>query len=256
MNIIEMHYDFRQKLNKADSQMFRNLRSPEIDWYLNEAQLLFIRGIMDPRQRYMLEISPRGIDDLNTIIKRSDEVTPLSHEQDTDRYYFVIDDEISDYLYFIAGECRIHREDCNGSSRIARVFEKRHVDTHERDEFYRSSYEWCQVNMQIEVNTFEVSGQNVDKKVMVLFTDGDRLTEGSFVIDGVYIDYLKKPIPMFFGGYDSLDGNYTVASPTQNCELPDHVHTDVVDLAVLLASGSLQSPDYQLKMQKIQMINN
>lgn len=256
MNVVEMHYDFRQKLNKADSQIYRNLRAPEVDWYLNEAQLLFIRFIMDPKQRYVLESSPRGIDDLNTVIKRSVRISALAHETDTDRYQFVIDTEIPDYMYFISGECEISRDGCNGSPRMARIFEKRHIDTHERDEFYRSSYEWCQVNMQIEVNTVQEQGQGVDRRMMVLFTDGDRLNEGSFQIDGVYIDYLRRPKAIYSGGYATLDGNHSATDTSEDCELPEHVHTDIVDLAVLLASGSLQSPDYQLKMQKVQMINN
>ena len=38
MNISEMHYDFKKKLNKVDSEQNRNLLVPEIDWALNEAQ--------------------------------------------------------------------------------------------------------------------------------------------------------------------------------------------------------------------------
>jgi hypothetical protein len=38
MTAREMHYDFKQKLNKIDSQKHRNLKVPEIDWKLNEAQ--------------------------------------------------------------------------------------------------------------------------------------------------------------------------------------------------------------------------
>ena len=37
MNIREMHYDFKKKFNKIDSQKNRNLLVPEIDWSLNEA---------------------------------------------------------------------------------------------------------------------------------------------------------------------------------------------------------------------------
>ena len=51
MTISEMHYDFKKKLNKVDSEQNRNLLVPEIDWALNEAQELFIKMIVEPRQR-------------------------------------------------------------------------------------------------------------------------------------------------------------------------------------------------------------
>jgi len=37
MTTKEMHYDFKQKFNKIDSQKNKGLLVPEIDWLLNEA---------------------------------------------------------------------------------------------------------------------------------------------------------------------------------------------------------------------------
>jgi|GEM_PF-6135448 len=39
----------------------------------------------------------------------------------------------------------------------------------------------------------------------------------------------------------------------QDCELPEHTHREIVDIAVLLVSGELQLPDYQIKFNKINM---
>ena len=65
-----MHYDFKTKLNKIDSQQYRNLRIPEIDWKLNEAQELFVKMIAKPRLRNHLgfETSQRSVDDIRTIV--------------------------------------------------------------------------------------------------------------------------------------------------------------------------------------------
>ena len=43
MTIQEMHYDVKMKLNKVDSQQYRNLIIPQVDWILNEAQELFVK---------------------------------------------------------------------------------------------------------------------------------------------------------------------------------------------------------------------
>ena len=50
MSIKRMHYDLKVKLNKVDSQQYRNLLIPEIDWALNEAQNIFIKNIAEPRK--------------------------------------------------------------------------------------------------------------------------------------------------------------------------------------------------------------
>ena len=45
MTVQEMHYDFKMKLNKIDSEQYRNLRVPEIDWLLNEILQIYHRVI-------------------------------------------------------------------------------------------------------------------------------------------------------------------------------------------------------------------
>ena len=70
MVVEDMHYDFKKKLNKGDSQQYKNLQIPEIDWTLNEAAELFVKLIAQPRYRSLLglETSQRTIDDIRTII--------------------------------------------------------------------------------------------------------------------------------------------------------------------------------------------
>jgi hypothetical protein len=51
MTIKEMHYDFKRKFNKVDSQKNRNILVPEIDLYLNEAEEIFVKLIAEPRKR-------------------------------------------------------------------------------------------------------------------------------------------------------------------------------------------------------------
>ena len=70
MNAREMHYDFKQKLNKIDSQKYRDLIVPEIDWKLNEAQEVFVKVIAQPRLQSQLgfEINQRTINDIRTIV--------------------------------------------------------------------------------------------------------------------------------------------------------------------------------------------
>lgn len=77
MNIKEMHYDFKRKLNKVDSSTYRNLKIPEIDTYLNEAQELFVKIVAYPRLRsYLgLEKGQRSIDDIRSLVKNDEALT-------------------------------------------------------------------------------------------------------------------------------------------------------------------------------------
>ena len=54
LNVQEMHYDFKIKFNKLDSNDYRDFQVPEIDWLLNEAQEIFLKqryGINNTTQK-------------------------------------------------------------------------------------------------------------------------------------------------------------------------------------------------------------
>lgn len=70
MKIQDMHYDFKTRLNKLDSNQYRNLLIPEIDRKLNEAAYLFVKMIAEPRvvKGAGLEFNQRTTDDIRTIV--------------------------------------------------------------------------------------------------------------------------------------------------------------------------------------------
>ena len=75
MTVEEMHYDFKLKFNKLDSQDYQNFQVPEIDWILNEAQWVFLKqryGLTNPKQtKYQGKTIPKHI------IKTSKELKSL-----------------------------------------------------------------------------------------------------------------------------------------------------------------------------------
>ena len=79
----EMTYDFKIKANKGDSNQRRNWSQPQIDWFLNEGQELFIKRIAQPRKYdgRGFETNQRSIDDIRTIVNN-----PLSFGNVTDRF--------------------------------------------------------------------------------------------------------------------------------------------------------------------------
>ena len=95
MTVQEMHYDFKMKLNKIDSQQYRNLRIQEIDWLLNEAQELFVKKVAFPRlyQITGFETSQRNIDDIITLVIEDKEINVVND-------YVALPDE---YMFFVRG---------------------------------------------------------------------------------------------------------------------------------------------------------
>ena len=234
MTIKEMHYDFKKKLNKIDSQQYRNLRIPEIDWTLQEAEEIFKKMIVMPRKKSHLgfEVNQRTIDDIRTLVVRP--------ESDPNASIDVVNNLITlptNYWHFIKAEVETSKGTCTGIK--AKLYIKQHDDEFELSPFDKSSFEWRVVN-----------GVFYDKGIQ-LFDDK------TFINTKVHLTYVRQSKKMHNaedyrnGEYKQLDG--TKLTGSQNCELPEHTHREIVDIAVLLASEEAQNPDYQNKLQKLNM---
>ena len=68
------------------------------------------------------------------------------------------------------------------------------------------------------------------------------------------MDYLRTPRRIAFpSGVPGNTYNYPGAIPVtvdQNCELAEHTHNEIVDLAVQIAAGNVEHPGLQIKMAK------
>jgi hypothetical protein len=233
MTTADMHYSFKMKLNKIDSQQYTNLQIPQIDWLLNEAQEIFIKLVAEPRfpKSYLgFETSQRTIDDIRTIVI---EDYPLDVSQAG------IAALPLDYNYFSNATVVMTKDICVGVS--ATLFVRQHDDTFKDSPFDESSFKWRQIN-----GVFNKDG------IKLSVPDGVTITK-------LYITYIKKPAYIHnaqgFGNgtYNLPSGK--VLSGKQDCELPEYTHNEIVDIAVMLASGNLQYPDYSIKKDKVNNVN-
>lgn len=227
MTTREMHYDFKRKFNKIDSQKNRNLLVPEIDWLLNEAAELFVKKVAQPKSSTNLgfETSQRVIDDIKSIVKTGswidieNNILPLP----------------VDYLYFVRGRALLSKKPCPDIQAV--LYIREHRDIFEESDFYNSSYEWREIN-----GIFTQDG-------IQLFTDN------TFIIKQVKLSYIRK-WPYFHNAQDFPGGSYTdlkgnVLTGTVPCDLPEHVHREIVDIAVMLASSEVPTSDLSVKAGKL-----
>lgn len=233
MDIRGMHYDFKTKLNKVDSQQYRNFRIPEIDWVLNEACEIYIKSIAEPRVPNHLgfEVNQRAIDDIRTLVVTKDLTT-------TPQGRFEILELPEDYMFYVSSDAMISKENCN--ERRATVLIKQHDDEFQESPFDKSSFEWREVNGIFEGNSIHL------------------YTEDEFSIDKVRISYIRKHAYMHNAQDYLPTGKYSLPSGillegSQDCELPPHTHREIVDIAVLIVTGNLQIPDYQIKLAKLNL---
>ena len=234
MTIKDMHYDFKKKFNKLDSQQNRNFLIPEIDWTLNEAAEIFCKLIISPRQHSHLgfEVNQRTIDDIRTLVVRPESDPSAS---------ITVDDNIvvlpSNYWSYRKSEIVLEKQNCTNV--VARGYVQQHDDEFEEDTFTKSSFEWRHINL-------------------VFFDGGIRLfDDGTFTNKVFKLTYIKK-LQYMHNAEDFRSGTYTLPSGQVltgkvECELPSHTHREIVDLAVLIASGEINTSDYQLKMQKLNL---
>jgi hypothetical protein len=236
MTVKEMHYDFKAKFNALDSQKNRDFLVPELDAKLCEAQDFFVKLVAQPRlQRETgFELNQRSIDDIRTIVidqKLSNAVTTTKFDDNsyianlpTDYWFYV-----NSNVYATKGKCMLVK--------MRRTILVQHDDEHETNPFYKSSFEWGEINV------------NFNSEGLRLYTDG------TFTIDKVAFQYLKQPSRIHNaedwrgGSYKTLDG--VVLTGTQDCKLPVGVHREIVDIAVMLTAGDLGLATYGIKKDKV-----
>ncbi len=229
MTIEQQHYDFKMKLNKIDSQQYRNLIIPQVDWILNEAQELFVKMISNPRlaTQYGYEIGTRTLMDIRTVVVEDEEVLVVNNVAILPEKFWI----------YVSSYCRMKKGDCEKDS--LKTYIKQHEEDFENNSFDKSSFTWKIING-------------------IFNEDGIKLFSEDFEILKFYLSYIKK-LRYIHNAKDFRGGTYTIPGesiPLQgsvNCELPESTHREIVDIAVLLATGQLQIPDYQIKKDKLSL---
>lgn len=223
MTIEQVHYAVKLKLNRLDSNAFRQLLVPEIDVKINEAQLLYIKNaaaaLMD--NGLGMESNQRLRDDLRTLVKK-DDITVTN----------LVAALPSDYLFFIRAYASQKKGSCTRNSRVWIVQQD---DLNQEDYFSTPSFEWEEVNGYF-------TSQGIELEV-----DG--------TVNSIQLTYVRKPAYAHyadgFGGY-ILPG-VGALSGKQELELPEHTHDNIVDLTVAMISGEMGLPSYPANMNKLKL---
>lgn len=237
-----MHYDFDLKIDKVASLSKEDFNRAEKDWLLNEASWVVVKRKygLNNNQRSGFESNQKRISDLQSLhikVPLQPGVQPNLVDSTENIYEVNLNQLIYPYWFLTRGWTKSIKPNCAVN---ASLYEIQNDDLNYalQDPFNKSWDEEVLVNFG---RSSDGNGQS-----LYLYPDAGQS------IGKVYLEYIKMPAKLSFGGYTYIDGTTPAA---QDSDLPELIHPEIVDAAVEIAAGIIESPQYvQLKAQKI--INN
>lgn len=227
MTVQDMEYDIKLKLNRLDSNAFRGLLIPELDWKINEAHDVYVNNAISPKRPNGLafEINERITTDIAPLVVQKT-IVPVNSVVKLP----------TDYRNFVKADASVKKGSCILSNKVWVV---QHEDLAEYDYFSIPSFEWQEANA-----TFESDG-------IVIDADGD--------IQEVYLTYVKKhPYVHNASGFTQGGGTYRLPSGellqgSQDSILPAHTHNEIVNIAVALIAIDMEHPQAAALQQKLKI---
>lgn len=202
----DLMYDIELKLNKLASNRHQSISKEDKIITLNNAQIQLIKQKLNLNNIYKLGIDSfnKRYDDLQVLIKSD---VKLLGVNSGNKYMVPISE---DYMFFVKAYVLADRGNCKGRALDVNLIP--HADVQE----------WLtNSNLSPSFDYQETFTTLSDDKLEIYFTDFD-LTE-------CYLTYIKYPIKIDYPGYIHFDGTDSVLS---NCELPEYLRDELVDLAV------------------------
>lgn len=292
MNVSEMHTAVRILVDKIDSLSFVNLEPIEIDFFLNKEMERFIKhrtGGEFAKDRGFEETQKR-MDDLRNITKSITLVpSPVSSDNkpngqfvilpatDSDTYWFSINEEatvlkedcasenvlsgeIKDGVSYIVSTGTITYSEQSYSAGDIFVGETRDIggSPHEVTHFTGDGTVSNTIIERIEVKPLQHDDYNKTikdpfnkpiisnqfKQIRRLQLDGKvelLLPEGPMILKEYILRYIRKPEQI------------SLTSST-DCELADHTHQEIVDMAVSSILETIQSERYQTNLNELKKL--
>lgn len=216
-----MHQYFKVLVNKADSLNYMNFEPEEIDLFLNQSMFRFIeqRAYGNNLKNESLEETQKRTDDLRNIITSfsTSTFTTNSFSKPNSRFITLP----SDYRHAIEEECLISYTDCNNITATKRV--EVVPITHDRynriiKDPWNKPYQNMVTRLSHSTELFELT------------------TDGTYTLTTYYLRYLKTPVEMRYGT------TYSTPTTDINCELSEHTHREIVELAAKSVIETIESP--------------
>lgn len=232
MDIKRMHSEIKLRYNKINSNDKQDFYTEYIDDFINDAQQEFLEicysGNNAKRFKLGFEFTQQRIDMLSSLVMPEEDIAVSLFK--TNIYRINLEDLVKDYRHYASG----HINTSCGKVKL-NVIRHSDLETMLENENTKPSNIWRR-SLAVETGNANTAG---NQSLLVY-------TGGKFNIDNATISYIKEPVKVFYGGYESLEfinGDttaYNLTTPSINSELPEMSHTFIVDIAVQLIARSLE----------------
>lgn len=226
MTIQEMHIEYKERLDKSSSSSFPELLVEHQDLFLNNAIQNFVKLRYGRNNIYKagVEEIQKRTDDLRTLVVTNyPQITTVTTETNTVKASLttLYSDEAlttlttDKYWFFLNGRSRTVKFGCLSQYHSIRIYNHDDINSILKNPFKKPRFD----------------------EIVGYFEKGDLylVTDGTFTIDKAKITYIKKPAVVKYGSL------YPTPSANVDCDLPEHTHTEIINLAVLLTLENLES---------------
>lgn len=232
MDIKRMHSEIKLRYNKLNSNHKKDFPTAYIDDFINDAQNEFLEicysGNNVKRFKLGFEFTQQRIDMLSSLVIPEEDINTTLFK--TNIYRINLDDLIKDYRHYVSG----YINTACGKIKLNLI---RHSDLESmlNNENTKPSKIWRR-SLAVETGNSNTAGN----QSLLIYTDG------KFDIEDATISYIKEPIKVFYGGYNSLEflngdsTKYSITTPSVNSEFPEVSHSAIVDIAIQLIARSLE----------------
>jgi hypothetical protein len=273
MTVEQMHIRYKLLLDKADTQNYADIEPEEIDEFLNMSQERFVKqryGINN-NKRASFESSQKRTDDLQELVRSyTSSVATSSVAENKENGFFV--SLPADYWFMINEEVSIESPGCDPITPASGNLKDlaTYIVTSGTISYAGTDYTTGQT-FKVDQGTFEYQGTGTfvesnqsrtgvtplqhddynkvisdpfnkpDKdQVMRLMLDGkvELLSNGKFQLKEYFCRYLKKP--------NAIDLENLI-----DCELAEHTHQEIVEIAVSLTLETIESRRYQTNLNEL-----
>ena len=231
MTVQELHYQFKLSKDRVDTLSNQDFNPAEIDWFLNEAQLVYVKRQYDNT----FETNERISKALSNLVVKKEEQGDLVPTNLNGVYELPLSLLKYPHLYIISGTAKVMSGTCTSTVVLKPISHDDYLDAL-RDPFNRSSKEHLLYNYGKSSETAMVTSMYMYPTI-------------PSTVESVQLEYIKYPSRISIGTYTYIDG---ITYPPTTSELNEQSHVEIVDLAVVIASMNIESPEYiQLKTAKL-----
>lgn len=194
-----MHIGVKLRVQKLDSGAYDDILDEEIDYYLNQSIIEYVKQQVNVfNAESSIVQNDVVLDNLSSLLKEQNEIA-ASIPANSDYATFSLV-PIEDYYFYVFSSITI-----NGEKRVNQYIAprllKKYLEQQNNSPIYR----------KIPIYT-------IGNKLKVLADSQIDYAEGATTLD---LTYIKKPATV----------NITAVNPV-DCDLPDHTHEEIVNLAV------------------------